>query len=142
MNKYIRGFSLIELLVSIGAISLIFALGIPGISGFLSRIEIQSGVRTVTSSMNYARYSSIEINRKIKYAIEDFNIVLKIRKNNKWQGYKKFKFNKSVSVKINSFPVFYPTGRVAPLCTVYVSSQRYLYKITISIAGRIKTTKL
>ncbi len=142
MNKYIRGFSLIELLVSIGAISLIFAMGIPGISGFLSRIEIQSGVRTVTSSMNYARYNSIEINRKIKYVIEDFNIVLKIRKNNKWQSYKKFKFNKSVSVKINSSPVFHPTGRVAPLCTVYVSSQRYLYKITISIAGRIKTTKL
>ncbi|MEN8153582.1 MAG: hypothetical protein ABFR75_06130 [Acidobacteriota bacterium] len=142
MNEDVRGFSLFELLAALATISLIFAVGIPGISGFIKRIEIQSGVRAVTSSMNYSRYRSIELNRKIKYMVENNSIILKVRKNDQWKSHKVFKVNKNITININSFPVFFPTGRVAPLCSVFVRSDKYLYKITVSIAGRIKILKI
>ena len=46
------------------------------------------------------------------------------------------------SVKINSSPVFSPTGSVSPLCSIFVKNSKYQYKITLSISGRIKTTEI
>jgi hypothetical protein len=53
-----------------------------------------------------------------------------------------FSLGKNVSVTINSSPIFFPNGSIAPLCSILVENEVSHYKITISIAGRVKITEM
>ncbi len=142
MKKNKKGFTLGELLVFLGIFSIVVMIGIPMFKSSFARWEVTSGVRTVTSALSTARYNAIKMNRSVKFCIEENRILLKEKKGEVWETFLPFEVDEAVSLTINSSPVFSPTGYVSPLCTIYVQNEHYHYKITLSIAGRIKVAKI
>ena len=140
MNK--KGVSVFELLITVCIFSLLIIMSVPGFEAFFSKIHINNGVRTVTSALNTARYRSIYMNKRVKFNIKGNKLLLMETKNGKWREFLSFKISDKLSVKINSSPVFSPTGSVSPLCSIFVKNSKYQYKITLSISGRIKTTEI
>ncbi len=142
MRQNKKGFTLGELLVVLSILSIIVTIGIPTFKSSFSRWEVTSGVRTVTSALSTARYNAIKMNRSVKFCIEENRVLLKEKKGKVWETFLPFDVDEAVSLTINSSPVFSPTGYVSPLCSIYVKNEHYRYKITLSIAGRIKIVKL
>lgn len=142
MRRSRNGMSLTELLVVLCLLSILITLGIPAFKSFFIQWEASGGVRTATTALSYARYDAVKMNRSVKFCIEDNQILLKEKRSGVWEPFRSFDVEKNVSLTINSSPVFSPTGSVAPLCSIYVENERYCYKITISIAGRIKVTTI
>ena len=142
MKKDKKGFTLGELLVFLGIFSIVVMIGIPMFKSSFSRWEVTSGVRTVTSALSTARYNAIKMNRSVKFCIEENRILLKEKRGNEWETFLPFDVDEKVSLSINSSPVFSSTGYVSPLCSIYVQNEHYRYKITLSIAGRVKIVKL
>jgi len=142
INKNKRGFTLLELFITLGIAALVLMAGVPGFKSFFRRLELRNGVRTVTAALNTARYKAIMMNKSVKFTMGDNKIVLKEKRGSRWEGFLHFDLSEEVSFSINSSPVFTPFGSVAPLCSIYVKNEISQYKITLSIAGRIKVTEL
>ena len=99
-------------------------------------------MRTVTSALSTARYNAIRMNRSVKFCIEENRLLLKEKKGKVWETFLPFDVDEAVSITINSSPVFSPTGYVSPLCSIYLKNEHYRYKITLSIAGRVKVIEV
>lgn len=147
-NKSIKGLTFFEVVITLAIISIVITMGMPGFNSFFRRMELRNTLRTITGVLNTARYKAIMLNKPIKFCIEGNNneeellIRLKSKREGKWEGFMKFSLEKKVSVSINSSPIFFPNGNVAPLCSILVENDISHYKITISIAGRIKITEI
>jgi Tfp pilus assembly protein FimT len=141
-NRNRKGITLFELFIALGIISLALTIMVPGFKSFSSRMEINNGLRAVTSALSTARYKAIMMNKRVKFTIEGEKIVLKEKKSNQWQEFMHFDLEKKVSFSINASPVFSPTGSASPLCSIYVKNKTYSYRITISMAGRIKVMEV
>ena len=138
----IKGFSLMELMVTSLVVSLVFALAVPNLNSFIKRSQLNNALRSVTGGLSNARYNAIMRNNPVKFSIEaenDENMIrLREQRGSTWVVIDETKLEDGVSVSGNASPVFYPVGDVAPLCTVLVGNDISRYKITISMAGRIK----
>ncbi len=137
-----RGFTVIELLIAVTISALIIVGGFSGFRSYQSRSYIQQTLRTITSAFNTARYKAIEDNRSVKVTIQGSTLLLLQSNDGDWQEVRRFHLEQHVDVDMNASPVFTPAGSVAPLCSVYVRNEHYTYKITISIAGRLKTIRI
>jgi prepilin-type N-terminal cleavage/methylation domain-containing protein len=142
MTKNKRGFTIIEMIVTLGIVAMVITMGARVFRASFSRWEASSGVRTVTAAMSTARYNAINMNRSVKFCVEKNRIVLKEKIKTTWQPFTFFDVDANVSLSINASPVFSPTGLASPLCTIYVENRHYKYKITLSSAGRIKVLKM
>lgn len=148
-NKSIKGITFIELCVTLAIISIVITMGMPGFNSYVKRMEVRNTLRTITGVLNTARYKAVMLNKRVKFCIEDKNeedmvICLKEKRDrdSKWKEFMAFTLEKKVSVSINSSPIFFPNGSIAPLCSILVENEVSHYKITISIAGRIKITEM
>jgi Tfp pilus assembly protein FimT len=141
-NKRSRGISFLELFIALGIISLTLTMTVSGFQSFYRRMEINNGLRAVTSALSTARYRAIWMNKRVKFTIEEDKIVLKRKESSQWNAFMHFDLEKKVSYSINASPVFSPGGSVSPLCSIYVSNKTYCFKITISMAGRIKVLEI
>jgi prepilin-type N-terminal cleavage/methylation domain-containing protein len=137
-----KGFTVLELLVTLTIFALVIGLGVPAFKAYSKKIEINNGLRTVTLAVNTARYKAIENNRSIKLKVEENRLILLEKRDSAWESFMDFDPGDRVSVSLNTSPVFYPEGYIVPLCSFYVRSNEENYKISISIAGRIKVTEL
>lgn len=136
------GFSIIELLVAITLCGLVITIGFSGFKSFQHHTRTSNTIRTVTSAFSMARYRAIELNKSIRISLERGKLVLKLKGGGNWEPYLDFQLPSGQTVTMNASPVFYPTGYASPLCTVVIKNSRDEYKLTISIAGRIKVTKV
>jgi Tfp pilus assembly protein FimT len=146
-NKSKKGMTIFEMFVALAVISVVITMGMPGFNSYLKRMEVRNTLRTITGVLNTARFKAIVLNKGVKFCIEDKNeeemvIRLKEKKDSKWEKFMEFSLEKKVSVTINSSPIFYPNGSIVPLCSILVENEVYHYKITISIAGRVKITEM
>ncbi len=136
-----------ELFVTLAIISVVISMGMPGFNSYIKRMEVRNTLRTITGVLNTARFKAIVLNKGVKFCIEDKNeeemvIRLKEKKDSKWEEFMEFSLEKKVSITSNASPIFYPNGSIAPLCSILVENEVYHYKITISIAGRIKIAEM
>lgn len=136
------GFTLLELIVVLVILSLVLYLGVPGVGAFFNHIEINSGLRMATVALQSARYKSILLNKRIKLQLAGQQFLLMEKQSGKWQMIFAFEPVSNVSLRMSAFPVFSPYGTVSPLCSIYVKNDRRQYKISISMAGRIKVAEL
>jgi Tfp pilus assembly protein PilE len=136
------GFTVFELLIAVALCGLLITVGFSGFRSFQLHNRTNQMIRTVTSAFNTARYRAIEKNKSIKVCLETSKLVLKLKEASEWQPYLDFQLLPDQTVTMNASPVFYPTGFASPLCSVIIKNEKYEYKITISIAGRIKVTKI
>lgn len=146
-NKSKKGMTLFEMFITLAIISVVITMGMPGFNSYIKRMEVRNTLRTITGVLNTARFKAIVLNKGVKFCIEDKNdeemvIRLKEKKDSKWEKFMEFSLEKRVSVTINSSPIFFPNGSIAPLCSILVDNEVSHYKITISIAGRIKITEM
>lgn len=141
-TQYDSGLTLVELLVYLAIFALLIGVGVPSFKAFVKRTEISSALRTATQAISSARYQAIEKNRRVMLTIEGNKIVLKEKRDGTWQPFTDFDAGDRVTLTINSAPVFYPEGCIVPLCSIYVKNESENYRITISLAGRIKVQKL
>lgn len=138
-----KGFTLQEILVVLSLVGLLLVIAVPSFNGTVSRWEINQGVRTVTSSLSTARFHAVSMKCSIKFIVEEGRrIVLNKKINNRWTPYKAIELNSPVTISSNASPVFAPTGLASPLCTIRVETEYYKYKITLSMAGRIKVSRV
>lgn len=140
--KWQRGFTVVELLVVLFILGIIITWGVPKFRSFFARVEVNNGVRTVTLGLNSARYMAINMNRSVKCCVEGNRVVLKKKVAGAWEEFRGFDVAEKVILSANSSPVFSPLGSVSPLASFYVQNERMHFKITISMAGRVKITEL
>ncbi len=136
------GLTLVELLISTLLLSVVIMIGFSGFQSFQNHAKTTNAIRTVTSALSSARYQAIEKNKSIKVCLEARQLVLKQKIDKKWQIYSNFKLGSKLKVSMNASPVFFPTGFVSPLCSIKIKNEKHEYKITLSIAGRIKVIKI
>ncbi len=137
-----KGITVIELLVSTSLLALLITLGVPGFISFAEKIEVDKSLGIVSSALSSARYEALEKNYRVKLMLENNRLVLKRKINRGWEPFKDFFPGKDVTLTMNAYPVFSPEGYVAPLCSIMVISKESCYKISLSIAGRIKVLRL
>ena len=148
-NKSQKGMTIFEMFVTLAVISLVVSMVMPGFNSYIKRMEVRNTLRTITGVLNTARFKAIMLNKRVKFCIEDKNIedmVIRLKEkrdgDSKWKKFMEFSLEKKVSVTINSSPIFFPNGNISPLCSILVDNEVSHYKITISIAGRIKITEM
>ena len=148
-NKCQKGMTLFEMFVTLAVISLVVSMVMPGFNSYVKRMEVRNTLRTITGVLNTARFKAIMLNKRVKFCIEDKNeedTVIRLKEkrdgDSKWKKFMEFSLEKKVSVTINSSPIFFPDGNISPLCSILVDNEVSHYKITISIAGRIKITEM
>ncbi len=59
LNKN-KGFTVIELMIVVGVIGILMAVGLPGLQNTVDRIGINSQVKSLVASLNYARSEAIK----------------------------------------------------------------------------------
>jgi len=142
----VNGYSFIELTVAIAVISFLFTMAIPSFDTYFQRMELNNAIRTVTGVLNNARYNAIMLNKPVKFSIQlennEYMIRLSEKQDKVWLKISEYKLEKNISACSNASPVFYPTGSVSPLCSILIGNDSKRYKITISIAGRIKVVEM
>lgn len=145
-NSKQKGLGVFELLVTIGIISILITLAVPGFDSHFKRLEITNTLRTITGVLNTARFEAISTNKRVQFCISNQEggtlILLKEKIGSRWHEFKRFYLEKSVSVSSNASPVFFPVGSVSPLCSISVANDRRHFRVTISMAGRIQVTEV
>ena len=137
-----NGYTLMELLLTLSIILILVSLGIPQLKSLLIRLEVQNGVRSVTIAISRARYEAIRNNRSIKLCVEKNQMLLVEKKADGWSVFLPLKKKKNVIITANTNPVFSPLGSVSPLCSFKITNKHFCFKVTISIAGRIKVKEI
>jgi len=136
MNK--KGLTVVELLVAVGLFALLVTLLLPGLGPFFSRLEVHTALRTVTAGLSAARYQAIRNNQPVRAEVVPGKLQLSQDFGSGWQVIRSFDLGGRVSVQANSRPVFSPLGNASPLCTITLRKERRVWRVVVSMYGRIK----
>lgn len=136
MNK--KGLTVVELLITVGLFAFLIMTVFPGMQSFFINLEINSGLRTVTAALSTARYQAIQENRPVRVEVVPGRLQLSIDNGQGWQVMRSFDLHDKLKVHANSRPVFSPLGNVSPLCTITLETQKKIFRVVLSMYGRIK----
>ena len=136
MNK--KGLTVFELLVTVGLFSFLVVMLVPGLQSFFVRMEIHTALRILTSGLSTARYLAIQDNQPVRVEVVAGRMLLCVDNGLGWQVTRSFPLNEKLSIRANSRPVFSPLGFVSPLCTIILEKQKRIYRVVLSMYGRIK----
>lgn len=136
MNK--KGVTVVELLVTVGLLAILVVTAVPGLQSLFIRLEIHNGLRTVTAALSTARYQAIQENRPVRVEVVPGRLLLSVDDGDGWQAARSFDLGGKLRVNANSRPVFSPLGNVSPLCTITVQMKQRIYRVVLSMYGRIK----
>jgi Tfp pilus assembly protein FimT len=135
MNK--KGLTVVELLVTVGLFAFSLVAVFPGMRTFFTRLEINSGLRTVTAALSTARYQAIQENRPVRVEVVSGRLLLSVDNGQGWQVTRSFDLHGKLKVQANSRPVFSPLGNVSPLCTITLEKEERVFRIVLSMYGKI-----
>jgi Tfp pilus assembly protein FimT len=135
MNK--KGLTVVELLVTVGLFAFLIVTVVPGMRAFFTRLEINSGLRTVTAALSTARYQAIQENRPVRAEVVPGCLRLSVDNGQGWEVVRSFALSDKLSIRANSRPVFSPLGNVSPLCTITLGKEARIYRIVLSMYGKI-----
>ncbi|MBU4267563.1 MAG: hypothetical protein KJ808_01770 [Acidobacteria bacterium] len=136
MNK--KGLTVFELLITVGLFSFLVTVMVPGLQSFFVRMEIHTGLRTLTSGLSTARYLAIQNNQSVRAEVIPGCLQLSVDNGQGWQVTRSFDLSEKLSIRANSRPVFSPLGFVSPLCTITLESRGRTWRVVLSMYGRIK----
>ena len=136
MNK--KGVTILELLVAVGLFSLLVTVLVPGLGAFFSRLEVHTALRTVTSGLGAARYQAICDNQPVRAEVVAGKLLLSQDRGLGWQVIRSFDLGGKVDVQANSRPVFSPLGNASPLCTITLRKEQRVWRVVVSMYGRLK----
>ena len=133
-----NGFTIFELLVMLALFSLTVTAVAPGMKSFFARLEVHSALRTITMGLSTARYDAIRDNRSVRAEIVPGRLLLSQDNGQGWREIQRYDLSEKLSIRANSRPVFSPLGSVAPLCTITLESRGRVFRVVVSMYGRIK----
>jgi len=133
-----KGLTVIELLVTVGLLSLLFTLMVPGMRSFFARMEMHAALRTVTAALNTARYCAIRDNQSVRAEVVPGGLQLCRDDGHGWRIFRSFELNGGLSVQANARPVFSPLGSASPLCTIVLRQGQRVCRVVLSMYGRLK----
>jgi Tfp pilus assembly protein FimT len=136
MNK--KGLTVVELLVTVSLLAFLLVTVVPNLQSFFIRLEISSGLRMVTAALSTARYQAIQENQPVRVEVVPGRLQLSVDNGQGWQVTRSFALSEKLSIRANSRPVFSPLGNVSPLCTITLEKEQRVYRIVLSMYGRIK----
>lgn len=136
MNK--KGLTIVELLVAVGLLSVLLTVLLPGLGSFISRLEVHTALRTITSGLSAARYQAIRDNQPVRAEVIPGKLLLSQDCGRGWQVIQSFDLGGKVSIQANSCPVFTPLGNASPLCTITLRKERRVWRVVVSMYGRVK----
>jgi Tfp pilus assembly protein FimT len=135
MNK--KGLTVMELLVTVGLFAFLLVTVVPGLQAFFIRLEINTGLRTVTAALSTARYQAIQENQPVRVEVVPGCLRLSVDSGQGWQVVRSFIVSEKLSIRANSRPVFSPLGNVSPLCTITLEKEARVFRIVLSMYGKI-----
>ena len=136
MNK--KGLTVFELLITVGLLSFLATVMVPSLQSFFVRLEVHTGLRTLTSALNTARYLAIQNNLPVRAEVIPGCLQLSVDSGQGWQVTHRFDLSEKLSIRANSRPVFSPLGFVSPLCTITLECRGRTWRVVLSMYGRIK----
>jgi Tfp pilus assembly protein FimT len=136
MNK--KGVTIVELLVAVGLFSLLIMVIVPGLGAVFSRLEVHTALRTVTSGLSAARYQAIQDNQAVRAEVSGGKLLLSRDDGSGWRLIRSFELGNKLSIRANSRPVFSPLGNVSPLCTITLRKDQRIWRVVVSMYGRVK----
>lgn len=135
MNK--KGLTVVELLLTVGLFAFLLVTVLPGMQSFFIRLEINTGLRTVTAALNTARYQAIRENQPVRVEVVPGRLLLSVDNGQGWQITRSFDVSEKLSIRANSCPVFSPLGNISPLCTITLQKEARIFRIVLSMYGKI-----
>jgi type II secretory pathway pseudopilin PulG len=136
MNR--KGLTVFELLVTVGLFSLLATVMVPGLQSLFARLEVHTALRAVTAGLNAARYQAVRDNQPVRAEIVPGSLRLSVDNGAGWRVTRCFPLSEKLSIRANSRPVFSPLGSVSPLCTITLETRQKVYRVVISMYGRIQ----
>jgi prepilin-type N-terminal cleavage/methylation domain-containing protein len=133
-----KGLTVIELLIAVSVFALLVTVLVPALGSLFSRLEVHAALRTVTSGLSAARYQAIRDNRSVRAEVGGGKLLLSRDDGSGWQVIRSFSLSEKLSIRANSRPVFSPLGNVSPLCTITLQKERRVWRVVVSMFGRIK----
>jgi type II secretory pathway pseudopilin PulG len=133
-----KGLTVMELLVTVGLLALVVLVTVPGLQSFFFRMEVHAALRTVTVALSTARTTAIRDNQPVRAEVAGSYLRLSRDDGGEWRVFRSFELGDKVAVRANGRPVFSPLGFVSPLCTITVEKQRRVWRVVLSMYGRLK----
>jgi prepilin-type N-terminal cleavage/methylation domain-containing protein len=65
LGKYQKGFTLLELLITVTILAIIMTFGVPNLFGYLDRKRVEGAAHTFLSNVQFARAESIKQNKNV-----------------------------------------------------------------------------
>jgi type II secretory pathway pseudopilin PulG len=137
------GFTLIETALSLSVLSTILYLAAVSFLNLAPKYKLEKAAWEIAAALNAARMKAILEEADFKFTASPSGYRLEKRDDpaKEWLLEERRSFE-GVSVSANNAPVFTAEGAVAGLATFTVENPWGGYKITLSITGRVKTTRL
>lgn len=132
------GLTVIELLIAVVVLSLLVTVLVPGLESFFARLEVHTALRTVTAGLSAARYQAIRDNRPVRAEVSSGKLLLSRDDGLGWRVIRSFELGDRLAIRANSRPVFSPLGNVSPLCTITLQKERRVWRVVVSMYGRVK----
>lgn len=133
-----KGLTVVELLVTVFLLALLLLAGVPGMRSFFARLEMHSGLRTVSAALSTARCTAIEENCPVRAEVVPGGLSLSRDDGHGWRVFRRFDLSRKLAVGANGRPVFSPLGFVSPLCTVTLRQHRRVCRVVLSMYGRLR----
>jgi prepilin-type N-terminal cleavage/methylation domain-containing protein len=138
-----KGFSLLETVLSIAIIGLLLGCAWSGVAGLDAKYRLLSAVWEVEAGLNAGRFRAAAGGEPVRVRFSVGALFLE-----RWRPDRKawvpieFHVLPGVLIQANAAPVFQPQGTVSPLATIQVWNGRGRYRITLAITGRIKAHRV
>jgi type IV fimbrial biogenesis protein FimT len=71
LGKYQKGFTLLELLITVTVLAIIMAFGVPNLTGFFEKQRVTGAAQAFLSDIQYARAEAIKQNARVYIEIDD-----------------------------------------------------------------------
>jgi len=139
----VKGFSLIEAVVSIAIVGLLLLSASAGIPGLEAKYRLLSGVWEVEARLNSGRFRAAVKGESVRVRFSSTCVFLeRWRPDRKaWAPFESHVIP-GVNLQANAAPVFLPRGTVSPLATIQVWNRWGRFRITLAITGRIKSRRV
>jgi prepilin-type N-terminal cleavage/methylation domain-containing protein len=131
-----RGFSLIEMMVSLLIITIVSYIITLKISDYFKILKFHSDIYSIRSIIQKVRVRAILKYETLKVSFKDSGLNILKYDGKKWRKIKTYDFG-GITLKSNNTPIFHPYGTVSKLFSLYIISKNGIKKITMNINGRI-----
>jgi len=138
-----RGFTLIEAAVALAIAGLLLGLTAGSLLSLAPKYRLESAVWEARAALNRARAQALRdgVSCRVRFLDAGISTERYDRGEEAWIPCR-FSVTEGARVTANNVPVFTALGAVTGLATITAANGWGVYKMTLAITGRIKTTRV